>query len=62
MENLARYKNLVSAHWVKELISGGSPAEYNNDKYVICHSHYRNRETYLSGHIPRAIDMDTLAL
>ncbi len=62
MENLARYNHLVSAHWVKKLISGGAPAEYSNDKYVICHSHYRNRDAYLSGHIPRAIDMDTLAL
>jgi molybdopterin synthase sulfurtransferase len=62
MENLARYRHLVSAKWVKSLISGGKPSEYNNDKFVICHSHYRNRDAYLSGHIPGAIDMDTLAL
>ena len=62
MDILARYKNLVSAPWVKELILGGSPDEYTNNKYVICHSHYRNRDAYLSGHIPGAIDMDTLAL
>jgi thiosulfate/3-mercaptopyruvate sulfurtransferase len=29
---------------------------------VIVHAHYRNRDAYLSGHIPGAIDMDTLAL
>ena len=62
MNYLARYKNLVSAQWVQELISGGKPAEYDNNKYVIVHSHYRNRDAYLSGHIPGAIDMDTLAL
>ena len=62
MEHLARYKNLVSAEWVQELISGGKPAEYDNNKYVVVHSHYRNREAYLNGHIPGAIDMDTLAL
>ncbi|MCF6169578.1 MAG: hypothetical protein L3J66_01190 [Bacteroidales bacterium] len=28
----------------------------------VCHVHYRNREAYLSGHIPGAIDIDTLAL
>ncbi len=62
MEKLERYRNLVSAEWVNELISGSKPAEYENDKFVVVHSHYRNREAYLSGHIPGAIDMDTLAL
>lgn len=62
MEKLSNYKNLVSADWVKELISGGKPSEYENDKYVVVHSHYRNRDAYLSGHIPGAIDMDTNAL
>ncbi|MFC2103911.1 rhodanese-like domain-containing protein [Bacteroidota bacterium] len=62
MEHLERYKHLVSPEWVKELIDGKTPLEYDNNKYVICHAHYRNRDTYLSGHIPKAIDMDTLAL
>ena len=62
MENLKRYRQLVSADWVKSLISGETPAEYSNNKFVICHAHYRNRNAYLSGHIPGAIDMDTLAL
>ncbi len=62
MEHLERYKNLVSANWVKALISGDKPYEYDNDKFVIVHSHYRNRNAYLTGHIPGAIDMDTLAL
>lgn len=62
MEYLANFKHLVSAEWVKELISGGKPAEYDNTKYIVVHSHYRNRDAYLSGHIPGAIDMDTLAL
>jgi thiosulfate/3-mercaptopyruvate sulfurtransferase len=62
MEILPRYKHLVSAKWVKTLISGNNPPEYDNDKFVICHSHYRNRDAYLSGHIPGAIDMNTLAL
>ncbi len=62
MEKLARYRNLVSAKWVNQLISGEKPAEYDNDKYIVVHSHYRNRNAYLTGHIPGAIDMDTLAL
>ncbi|MGB3345136.1 MAG: rhodanese-like domain-containing protein [Aequorivita sp.] len=62
MEHLARYKHLVSAEWVNRLISGEKPSEYDNNKYIVVHSHYRNRDAYLSGHIPGAIDMDTLAL
>lgn len=62
MDYLARYKHLVSADWVKDLIDGKTPAEYDNNRFVICHAHYRNRYAYLSGHIPSAIDMDTLAL
>lgn len=62
MAKLERYQQLVSAEWVHTLISGGKPMHYNKDKFVVVHSHYRNREAYLSGHIPGAIDMDTLAL
>ncbi|MBW6513420.1 MAG: thiosulfate sulfurtransferase [Candidatus Syntrophosphaera sp.] len=62
MDYLPNYKNLVPAEWVKQLISGARPQHYNNDKYIIVHAHYRNRDAYLSGHIPGAVDMDTLAL
>ncbi|MDN5350291.1 MAG: molybdopterin synthase sulfurtransferase [Bacteroidales bacterium] len=62
MDRLERYQQLVSAEWVNELIQGKKPLHYDNDKFVVVHSHYRNREAYLSGHIPGAIDMDTLAL
>lgn len=62
MEKLPRYRHLVSADWVQQLVSGDRPAEYENDKFVVVHAHYRNRDAYLSGHIPGAIDMDTNAL
>lgn len=62
LEHLARYKNLVSPQWVNDLIEGRKPLHYDNRNFVIVHAHYRNREAYLTGHIPRAIDMDTLAL
>jgi 3-mercaptopyruvate sulfurtransferase SseA len=62
MDRLERYSQLVYPAWVKELISGGKPGLYANNNFVICHAHYRNREAYLSGHIPGAIDIDTLAL
>ncbi len=62
MDRLKRYRSLVYPAWVKALISGKKPLSYENDKYVICHAHYRNRDAYLKGHIPGAIDLDTLAL
>lgn len=62
IEYLTRYKQLVSPEWVNDIIQGKNPPEYNNNKFVICHAHYRNRDAYTSGHIPGAIDMDTLAL
>ncbi len=62
MDHLPRYRHLVSADWVKALIDGENPETYDGGEYVICHAHYRNRNAYLSGHIPGAIDLDTLAL
>jgi 3-mercaptopyruvate sulfurtransferase SseA len=62
MERLERFGQLVYPEWVQTLISGGTPPLYTNHKFVICHVHYRNRDAYVSGHIPGAIDMDTLAL
>jgi len=62
MDFLPRFQNLVPASWVNDIISGNTPTEIEGRKVVICHAHYRNRDAYLSGHIPGAIDMDTLAL
>ena len=62
MEHLARYKHLVPAEWVKNIVDGVNPKGFTGNKTIIVHSHYRNRDAYLSGHIPGAIDMDTLVL
>ena len=62
VEKLQRYSQLVYPEWVKVITEGGIPPEHNGNKTVICHAHYRNPDAYLSGHIPRAIDIDTLAL
>jgi thiosulfate/3-mercaptopyruvate sulfurtransferase len=62
MESLPGYKYLVPPEWINAIISGESPDEYHGSDFVICHAHYRNREAYLGGHIPGAIDIDTLAL
>lgn len=62
MDHLKKYKQLVSAEWVNALLNGEPPDHYNSNKYVILHAHYRNRDAWLSGHIPGAIDIDTLSL
>ena len=62
LERLSRYRQLVYPKWLHTLISGKNPPEYNSDKFVICHSHYRNPEDYKMGHIPGAISLDTLEL
>ncbi|MFO7868154.1 MAG: rhodanese-like domain-containing protein [Bacteroidales bacterium] len=62
VDTLARFDKLVSAEWVHQLITGDKPDHFHNDSYIVVHTHYRNRDAYLSGHIPGAIDMDTLAL
>jgi thiosulfate/3-mercaptopyruvate sulfurtransferase len=62
MQKLEHYRHLVPAEWVKNLITTGKADEYENSNYKVIQAHYRNRDAYLSGHIPGAIDMDTLAL
>jgi molybdopterin synthase sulfurtransferase len=62
MDKLERYKHLVNPEWIKTILDGGIPPEHSGGKTVICHAHYRNRDAYLSGHIPTAIDIDTLDL
>ncbi len=62
LEKLERYRHLVPSEWVYAAMNGGVLEEQPGEKVVICHAHYRNREAYLSGHLPGAIDMDTLTL
>ena len=62
MDKLERYQHLVPAEWVKDVLEGKSVQHPPQEKVVVCHAHYRNRDAYLTGHIPGAIDIDTLAL
>lgn len=62
MQRMERFQKLVYPKWVHQLISGESPPGFDNDKYIICHCHYRNKADYDIGHIPGAIALDTLAL
>jgi thiosulfate/3-mercaptopyruvate sulfurtransferase len=62
LDKLPRYKHLVYPEWIKKLIDGQQPPYFNNDDYVICHSHYDHIEDYHKGHIPGAIPVDTNSL
>lgn len=62
MSSLAHYRRLVSAPWVKKLLTTGTAPEYHNTQFVICHAHYRNPSAYDEGHIPGAIEIDTNTL
>ncbi len=62
LEYLSRYNRLVSAKWLNELMNKGTAPEYDNNKFVVCHSHYRNRDDYEFGHIPGAVELDTNSL
>jgi len=62
MDHLQRYKHLVSPEWLKTLLDGGSPPEFDGKDFVLCHGHYRNRGAYEEGHIPGAVDVDTNTL
>lgn len=59
LDKLKRYRQLVHPEWVKKLIDGEKPQEYDNDDYLICHSHYGYLEDYEKGHIPGAIALNT---
>ena len=62
MEHLARYRHLVPAEWVHQLITTGSASELEGNRFVVCHAHYQNPDDYAKGHIPSALSLDTNTL
>jgi molybdopterin synthase sulfurtransferase len=62
MTRLPRYRHLVPAEWVRQVITTGSALEYDGGPVVICHAHYRNPADYDEGHIPGAVSLDTNTL
>jgi len=62
LDKLQKFQQLVYPEWVHELIDGNTPAEYDNDDFVICHAHYDNYQDYEEGHIPGAVALDTNSL
>ena len=62
MDQLSRYHQLVYPEWLKTLLDGGTPPEFDGNDFVVCHGHYRNRGAYEEGHIPGAVEVDTNTL
>lgn len=59
---LARHRNLVPPSWLQGRLTGGADRDADADELVLCHAHYRNRADYERGHIPGALELDTLRL
>jgi thiosulfate/3-mercaptopyruvate sulfurtransferase len=62
LERLPRFRHLVPPTWLAGLIRDGTASEYESERFVVCHAHYRNPGDYDEGHIPRAVPLDTLLL
>jgi len=62
MDHLARHAHLVPPEWLNETLAGRGGSEHPAARFVLCHTHYRNRQDYEEGHIPGALSLDTLAL
>ncbi len=62
LAQLPRYRHLVPATWLEQLLRTGAAPEYENDRFVLCHAHYRNPAAYDEGHIPGAVAIDTNSL
>ncbi len=62
MDSLPRYRQLVPATWLDQLLQTAQAPEMENDKYVVCHAFYEDRSPYEEGHIPGAIALDTNSL
>lgn len=59
MEYPLRYRQLVSVDWLNQLIEKSKAPEFDKKEYVLCHCHYQDRNSYLNGHIPGAIELNT---
>jgi thiosulfate/3-mercaptopyruvate sulfurtransferase len=62
MERMPRHAHLVPPSWLAARISGAPAPADAETRTVLCHAHYRNRADYEKGHIPTALDLDTLDL
>ncbi len=62
LDRLARYRHLVPATWLRQVMTGGPAPEHDGGRVVLCHAHYRDTGDYETGHIPGALSLDTNTL
>jgi len=46
LDFLKNYQSLAYPRWMMEFLNGSRPHTYLNNRYVICHSQYGNRDDY----------------
>jgi thiosulfate/3-mercaptopyruvate sulfurtransferase len=62
VDRMARFEKLVHPSWIRQLLDGERPPGFNQQRFAICHCHYRNPADYEVGHIPGAVALDTCEL
>lgn len=58
-EYMEKYHMFVYPKWVKDLLDGKNPDNYDGRDYIIIDTNYDYFEKYKKGHIPKAIYVDT---
>jgi thiosulfate/3-mercaptopyruvate sulfurtransferase len=59
LEHLPRYTQLVHIAWLRELLDGGRPEAYDNDRFRLFHVNFGVPEEYAEAHLPGAVFLDT---
>jgi thiosulfate/3-mercaptopyruvate sulfurtransferase len=59
LERLPKFDRLVHTGWLSELLAGGRPEAYDNDKFVLLHVNFGVPEEYAENHLPGAVYLDT---
>ena len=59
VEGLPRYDRLVYTAWLADLLAGGRPAAYENDRFLLFHVNFGVPEEYEENHLPGALYLDT---
>ena len=62
INQLPRYRQLVHAGWLSQLIKTGTAPEFAGGPFVLGHVSFENQEDYDAGHIPGAVFLNTLLL
>jgi 3-mercaptopyruvate sulfurtransferase SseA len=59
LDRLPKVERLVHTGWLSELLAGGRPEAYDNDRFVLLHVNFGVPEEYAENHLPGAVYLDT---